>query len=108
MEKVRDAVVVTIPGETLEASITHDFKQDIAPILEEQTRVVFDMHQLRFVDSSGCGALLHSLRKVREKGGDLTLFGVSAQLLSLFKMIRLDRQLGIFDTKDDALDAFTS
>ncbi len=105
-KKIDDVAVVVLPGETLEASNSEDFKQDIAPLLEVNTKMVFDMSQIKFVDSSGFGALLSCLRKLKEQGGDLKLFALSKPVGALFRMIRMDRIVDIFNTKEEALRAF--
>jgi anti-sigma B factor antagonist len=105
-EKVDDVVVVVLPGETLEASNSEDFKHDIASLLKANTKVVFDMSHLQFVDSSGFGALLSCLRRLKAQGGDLKLFGLAKPVGALFRMIRMDRILDIFNTKEEAVKAF--
>ena len=105
LEKIDDVVVVNLPGDVLDANNSPEFKQNIAPVLEENRKVVFDMGQMRFIDSSGCGALLSCLRSLRGQGGELRLCGVSDQVGSLFKLIRLDQILGVFGSREEAIRA---
>ena len=70
-EKRGAVVFVTMPGESFEAAMVPDFKHNIAPVVEENTRVVFDLSNIRFLDSMGCGALLTCHRKLKEKNGNL-------------------------------------
>jgi anti-sigma B factor antagonist len=106
VENVDDVVVVVLPGETLEASNSEEFKRDITSLLEDNTKVLFDMSQMQFVDSSGFGALLSCLRRLKAKEGDLKVFGLAKPVGALFRMIRMDRILDIFDTRDEAIKAF--
>jgi len=69
---------------------------------------VLDMSGLSFVDSSGCGALLSCLRKVKTKAGDLKLCSVSSQIRDLFKVIRMDQIFDIFETREEAVKAFAA
>ena len=64
------------------------------------------MSELTFVDSSGCGALLSCLRKVKEAQGDLFLCRVSSQVRDLFKVVRMDQVFRIFDSREGAVDGF--
>jgi len=105
-EKAGDVAVVLLPGEALDASNAQEFKRDIAPVLEANAKVVFDLSQLQFVDSSGCGALLSCLRKLNAEGGDLKLCGVPKPVRAVLELIRLDRILKIFDTREEAIGAF--
>jgi len=106
MEEMGHVAIVTPEGDVLDANNSPEFKQDVSSILESKSQVVFDMSGLRFIDSSGCGALLSCLRKLNSKGGDLKLFGLSEQVRSLFQIIRLDQILGTHETREDALKAF--
>ena len=46
IEKMGDVTVVELSGEQLDASNTKDFKRDIAPILESNSKVDDDLLQL--------------------------------------------------------------
>lgn len=106
VERIGDVAIVALPGEMLDASNSAELKQDVAPLLEGRKKVVFDMGQLRFVDSSGCGALLSCLRKVNAQGGDLKLCGVTKSVRVLFEAIRMHRIFDVFNTKEEAVKAF--
>jgi anti-sigma B factor antagonist len=103
LEKVGNVAVVVLPGEQLDASNAKDFKRDIAPVLVENSKVVFDMSQLRFVDSSGLGAFLSCLRQLNAAGGDLKLFGLTKPVRALFELVRMHRLFDIYNTKDEAI-----
>src|SRR4026209_2280945 len=67
-EKIGDITVVVLPGEQLDAGNAKEFKREIGPVLEPCSKVVFDLRELRFVDSSGLGAILSCLRQVNAEG----------------------------------------
>lgn len=106
VEKVQDVLVVVLPGESLDAGNTKEFKSEIEPLLTSQSKVVFDFSNLQFVDSSGCGALLSCLRNLNAWGGDLKLCNVAKPVQALFELIRLHRILDIFLTREEAINAF--
>jgi anti-sigma B factor antagonist len=106
VDKVGDVAVAVIPVEELDASNAGDFKRDIAPVLESQTKLVIDLGRLRFVDSSGLGAFISCLRKLNGKGGDLKLCGMSKQVRAVFELVRMHRIFEIFGTTDEAVHAF--
>lgn len=103
IEKMGDVTVVELSGEQLDASNTKDFKRDIAPILESNSKVVFDMSQLSFVDSSGLGAILSCLRLLNAAGGDLKLCGLSKPVRALFELVRMHRIFEIYTTREEAV-----
>ena len=104
-EKVGDVVVLLLPMDELDASNSAEFKRDIAPLFAERAKVVLNMSRLRFVDSSGLGALLSCLRIAMANGGSLKLCEMSAQVRSLFDLVRMNRIFDIYGTQAEAVSA---
>jgi len=107
-DKIGNVAVAVIPVDELDASNAGDLERDIAPILEANTRLVIDLSHLRFVDSSGLGAMLSCLRQVTAKGGNLKLCGMSKQVRTTFELVRMHRIFDIFPTREEAVRAFQS
>jgi anti-sigma B factor antagonist len=105
-EKVGEVAVARVPVEELDAANAGEFKRDIAPLLEANDKVVLDLSQLRFVDSSGLGGFISCLRKLNARGGDLKLYGLSEQVRAVFELVRMHRVFDILATRDDAIRAF--
>ena len=106
VNQIKDVAVATILVEELDASNAGDFRRDIAPVLDAQSRLVLDLSRLRFVDSSGLGAFISCLRKLNAAGGDLKLCGMSKPVRAVFELVRMHRVFDIFDTPEDAVRAF--
>jgi anti-sigma B factor antagonist len=104
--KIGNVTVAVVAVEELDASNTAEFKRDVAPILEANTHLVIDLNHLRFVDSSGLGAMLSCLRQLTAKGGDLKLCGMSKQVKATFELVRMHRIFDIFPTQQEAVQAF--
>ncbi len=105
-ERIGDVAVLMLPGEELDAGNAAEFKRSVAPILAANSRVVFDMEQLRFIDSSGLGAMLSCLRQLDANRGDLKLCGLTKPVRALFELVRMHRIFDIYNTKDEAVRAF--
>ncbi len=108
VDQQNKVAIAEIPVEELDASNAGELKRDMAPILEANTRLVIDLTRLRFVDSSGLGAMLSCLRHVSAKGGDLKLCGLSRQVRAAFELVRMHRIFDIFPTREEAVRAFQS
>jgi anti-sigma B factor antagonist len=98
--------VVTLGLASLDVSTTKDFKREMAPLLRAHPRIVLDLSQVTFVDSSGLGAILSCLRELTAAGGDLKLCGVAAPVRALFEMVRLHRIMDILPTREAAVAAW--
>ena len=105
-ETIGDVTVVVLPGEQLDAGNAKEFKRDVAPLLEPCRKVIFDLGELRFVDSSGLGAILSCLRQINAKGGDLKLCAMTKPVRALFELVRMHKIFEIHATRDEALHAF--
>jgi anti-sigma B factor antagonist len=106
VDNIDSVAVATVPVDELDASNAEEFKRDILPVLQANTKLVLDLSRLRFVDSSGLGAMLSCLRQLSAKSGDLKLCGMSKQVRGLFELVRLHRIFDIYGTKEEAVHAF--
>jgi anti-sigma B factor antagonist len=85
-----------------------------APMLREQIRdlaakgavhLIADLSQVSFLDSTGLGALVGGLKRLREAGGSLTLVIAAPRILRLFQITGLTKVLAIHPTVEDAVTA---
>ncbi len=100
--------VVHLSGEHLDASNANEFKQHMGPLIERNPKLVLDLSEIRFMDSSGLGAILSCLRRVNAAGGELRLCGMTRPVRALFELVRMDCIFEIFDTEEEAVHAFVS
>jgi anti-sigma B factor antagonist len=57
------------------------------------THIVVDLAQTEFIDSSGLGALVASLKTARQAGGDLRIARPTEQVKTVLQLTNLDRVL---------------
>jgi anti-sigma B factor antagonist len=69
-------------------------------------RVVVNLSQVEFLDSTGLSVLVESKRRALENDGDLLLFGLRQPVRIVFELTRLDRFFEIFRLEEEALAAF--
>ncbi len=98
--------IVNVPGPNLDSGNADDFKMAVAPVLAEAGRVVFDLGDVEFVDSSGLGAFLTCLRQLNATGGDLKLCRMRKPVRTLFELVRMHRVFDILGTPNEAIAAF--
>lgn len=78
----------------LDAERVDDFKSALlAAGLDRGGSLVLDLGDLRFVDSSGLGALVWAAKRARRAGGRLGLVGVRGAVEQVLRLTRLDRVL---------------
>ncbi|PKQ32124.1 MAG: anti-anti-sigma factor [Actinobacteria bacterium HGW-Actinobacteria-2] len=65
-------------------------------------RVVVDLTNTTFMDSSGLGALISGLKTARTAGGDLRIAGANEQVLMVLQLSNMDRILRPYETPESA------
>jgi len=87
----------------LDASSSPDVRAALQTALEkERPKVIVDLQDVPFIDSSGLAALVSGLRLAREKEGDIVLCGVQAQAQGVFRLTMLDHIFTIQPTSEEA------
>jgi len=98
-------LVVKVLAPRLEAREAVEFKAQMADWIRQGPRtIVLNLAEVRFIDSSGLGALV-SVLKLLGRQGDLVLCGVTEPVLSLFKLTRMDRVFPMYGQESEALTA---
>lgn len=84
-----------------------ELKQAIFRTVEAgASRVVVDLGETTFVDSSGLGALVAGLKKSRQAGGDLRIASPGPQVRMVLGLTNLDRVLRPYDSMTEATDGW--
>lgn len=107
--EIEAAFAVAVPeGDHVDASNKEAFKEALEAAAEAAAGkpILLDLSSVRFVDSSGLGAVMAVLRKLRGEGRDMAACGVSANVLVLFDLVRLDRVMRVFPDRASAAAAF--
>lgn len=104
--QIGDVTVITVPGPRLDASQSPAFKRDIAPVLTANPKVILDLSELQFVDSTGLGTIVSCLKMLNALGGGLKLYGMSKSIRALFELVRMHRVFYIYNSKEEAAGAF--
>ena len=69
-------------------------------ILEEDMKLVIDLSQVNFMDSSGIGLIMSFLKHMKSKGGNLILEYPTLGVQKLFEMTRFDEIVEIKKTPE--------
>ena len=98
--------VLYIKEERIDAHNSNDLKQYIVERIEAgEINLVVQLQEVKFVDSSGLGALLAGYKHAAAKSGKLALSNMQRQVLSMFELTRLN---WVFEIYTDLDDAFTN
>jgi len=97
--------VVTLIRATLKEAETFKIRLQEAAA-EGFRKIVVDLSECEFIDSTFLGALVVSLKKITVLGGDLRLVGFQPAVHSMFELTRMYRVFESYETKEEAINSF--
>lgn len=100
-------MLVLLPFEKLDNSNAKEFKETMRVKLQGRQRVILELSKVKFIDSSGLGALLSCIRILETNGGTLKLAGAQKQVRLLFDLVRLGRIIELHHGAKEALSSFS-
>ena len=92
------ARVVTVNADRIDAAIAIQFKDSMRAATEDgPERVILNLSQVSFIDSSGLGAIVASMKQM---GGTrrLDLAGLTPTVEKVFRLTRMDTVFKLFPT----------
>jgi anti-sigma B factor antagonist len=96
---------IVTPGGRLDAVTAPDLKAHLKRLVEGgHIRLVVDLTDVPFIDSSGLAALVSAFKAAREAGGTIKLAGLNEQTRTIFTLTRLDRVFELYSDAEAALD----
>jgi anti-sigma B factor antagonist len=69
------------------------------------SRVIVNLRQVRYIDSSGVASLIEGLKASRDLGSRFILIGLSAPAREVLQLSRLTKVFEIYDNEEQALAA---
>lgn len=100
----RGWTVLHVDGEIDLASAPRLRQEVISLVADDRTRVVLDLSDVAFCDSTGMGVLVGAVKRARTAGGDVRVVCRNERLLAMFDITRLDRVFDLYGDVDAALD----
>lgn len=99
-ESIREGVaIVALKGDLLDDKDCLALQQKITSLnVDGVKRLVFDLRDLRRLNSNGLGALIKALRTMRESGGDIRCAHSGGHIKNLLVETKLVRLFRTFET----------
>jgi len=98
--------VVKLLTPRLDASSVVEFSALIDRLIEDgKLRILVDMAEIQFIDSSGLGAMTSGKKKLGEKGR-IAFCSLQQQPRRMLALTRMDRVFELHEGRDTAVGAF--
>ena len=99
-----DNIGVVVPRGRLNMVAARELRERLTGLVEAgTTRIVVDLAETTFLDSSALGALVAGLKTARQAGGDLRIARPTESVLTVFRLTNLDK---VLRPRDDVETAF--
>ncbi len=97
--------VLSLKGE-IDLHVSPSIASSLAAMIEEKpARLVVDMSDVTYIDSSGLAVLIEAMQNIEAKGGKFMLAGLQPNVRPIFEIARLDQVFMIYPDVDLALAA---
>lgn len=99
---MNSVIKVIQPSGILDGTQASQFRQEISELVQKDAQIiVIDFKDVTFMDSSGLGSLVLSLKTVRAAGAKLYLCSINDQIKMLFELTSMDRVFDIFPSREE-------
>ena len=100
-----DCAVLRIDGE-IDAYAAPQLRERVIDLAGNGTvHIIADLRGAGFLDSAGLGALVGSLKRLRTRGGSLTLVASTDRILQIFRITGLSDAFALHSCVPDAITA---
>jgi anti-sigma B factor antagonist len=100
--QMANCAVLAVEGE-VDLATAPRLREALTNLVNEgHLRLVVDLTATEFLDSTGLGALVTGLKRVRARGGDMKVVCTSPRVCKVFEITSIDKVLPLFASVDEA------
>lgn len=100
---VDDIDIVALAGRLVMADVPQTRQRLLATVEQGNGKLILDLAEVGFMDSSGLSVLVSVLKAARLKNGEVVLLHLNPTIRSLIELTRLQQVFSIFDNEAAAL-----
>jgi len=102
------AVIIELKGNVMGGDDTKEFNELLHKFIDEEKKnIVVDLHDVKFMNSSGLGMLIGGLTTVKKANGSFKLANVTDKIESLLIITKLITIFEFYNTVDEAVASFS-
>ncbi len=105
VEEVNGITVIVPELRQIDMNNSPKFRKDLEECLKDRTRVILNLGNVNFMDSTGLGIIVAALRNMNQIKGRMILCEASKAVKVLFEMVRLSHITNVYKDLDEALEA---
>ncbi len=102
----QDVVICRINGD-IDINSSPDIRKTFAELTASyQKKIVINLAEVSYIDSSGLATLVEMLKKIKSYSGRLRLSNLADKVKGLFEITKLEKIFEIYDTMEQAIEDF--
>ena len=99
----RDGCAVLFVSGEVDLATAPQLRQQLVDLVADgHRRIVVDMTGTEFLDSTGLGALVVGLKRLRAHDGEMRVVCTTPRVRKVFELTHVDRVLPLFESVDEA------
>jgi anti-sigma B factor antagonist len=103
------AVILSLNGKIMGGPEATEINEKFNQLIDEKKlKVVIDLMQVEWMNSSGLGILIGAATLLKNNNGQLRLINVSERIQNLLKITKLSGIFEIYDSLEGALTSFSN
>ncbi len=104
-----EAVVLELKGNVMGGDDTKDFNDLLHKYIDQgKKNIIVDLHDVKFMNSSGLGMLIGGLTTMKKAEGNLKLANVTDKIQSLLVITKLITIFESYNSVDEAAKSFSA
>ena len=105
IRRLANAVAMDISGD-VDLHRSPALREALAKLINENPdRLILNLTEVGYMDSSGVATLVEALQRIQRKQGRLQLHSLTPRVMSIFEIARLESIFEIYPSEDEALRA---
>jgi len=107
-ETIQDIIVVRFENiNRFNALIADPVKEQINQFYDQpHTKLILNLEDIDFIDSTGFGVFLSIMKTANNNYGFFKICNIHADVMELFKLLKLHNVFEIYNTMDDCVNSF--
>ena len=106
---VNGVMVLDLRGRLVLGEETEELRERLKRLIAAgHRRILLNLEDVSYIDSSGLSTLITSFVSVRKQGGDLKLLRLTGRVNDLMQITKLSTVFEIYDTLEQAQSSFSN
>ncbi len=108
--EVSDGVIICSFDQTtkLNAVNSEEVKEEINRFFNDPgTKLILDLGNINFIDSSGFGVLLSVMKKAGKNSGEFRICCITPNVMELFRLLQLHTIFHLCDTREECMKSLS-